>query len=208
VPCVTSSLLALEGEQDGSRTPSGPASGDLTGNYPNPDLAPGAVTGADIGDNSLTGVQIDESTLGLVPNAANATNATNATNVNGLQARAFHYAENAGRSLKTFLSLGGFLIGASCSAGPVIDIVAGSSVNNSYVRSSNTATDSDFDSGQTIDLDNPDADGARTVSYRAGAAAAASTTFDSQSVSASLSYDTDPVTGPDCQIAGTATGRP
>lgn len=42
---------------------SGPASGDLTGNYPNPDIAENAVGSLEVSNNTLTGSDIDESTL-------------------------------------------------------------------------------------------------------------------------------------------------
>src|SRR5919108_5589278 len=49
--------------------PSGAASGDLTGSYPNPEIAVGAVKTLSVSDNSLTGADIDESTLDQVPSA-------------------------------------------------------------------------------------------------------------------------------------------
>lgn len=45
--------------------PSGPAGGVLTGTYPNPTLASGSVTGDVVAPDTLTGADIDESTLQL-----------------------------------------------------------------------------------------------------------------------------------------------
>jgi hypothetical protein len=46
-----------------------PAGGDLTGTYPNPSIAANAVNSGKVSDGSLTGSDIDESTLGKVGDA-------------------------------------------------------------------------------------------------------------------------------------------
>jgi hypothetical protein len=46
------------------------AGGDLTGTYPNPDIRSGTINGTDVAPNSLTGNEVDESTLGQVPDSA------------------------------------------------------------------------------------------------------------------------------------------
>lgn len=57
----------------------GPAGGDLTGNYPNPDIAAGAVGTNEVGADVLTGGDINESTLGQVPSAGSAGSVANLT---------------------------------------------------------------------------------------------------------------------------------
>jgi hypothetical protein len=46
------------------------AGGDLTGAFPSPQIRAGAVTAGKVAPNGLTGNEIDESTLGQVPNSA------------------------------------------------------------------------------------------------------------------------------------------
>jgi hypothetical protein len=57
------------GAAGGGGTISGPAGGDLTGTYPKPQIRPNAIGSGHVLDNSLTGADIDESTLGPVPSA-------------------------------------------------------------------------------------------------------------------------------------------
>jgi hypothetical protein len=54
-------VTALENKQTtqvNQTTATGPASGDLTGSFPNPTIAANAVTGANVADSSLTGAEI------------------------------------------------------------------------------------------------------------------------------------------------------
>jgi hypothetical protein len=182
-------------------------------------LANGAVTGNKVGADTLTGTNIDESTLGEVPsaNTANiastagsansATSAIDATNVDGLQVRGFQYREAAGTGTKSFLSLGGLVLGAACSAGGGITVIAGSSADNSYVRSDNGQVDKDFDPGADLPVGSATANtgGANFVAYRKGSSLNGSTTFDGPSVTATFAYE---AAASGCYLTGTATGRP
>lgn len=74
---IDESTLAFAGQ--GPAPPTGPAGGDLTGNYPNPligvdtvgtaALVDGSVGSPEVGNDALTGADIKESTLGQVPSA-------------------------------------------------------------------------------------------------------------------------------------------
>ena len=164
----------------------------------------------------LTGENIDESTLGQVPsavdalnagNASSAANAGNATNLNGLQARAFHYAQNLNTGNESFLSLGGLVIFALCEADGDIQITAGTGTNGSYIRATNAQVDATFNTNESIDVDNGLSNGVVTITYRQGPAAAASTTFNSESVTATVGFD-ESAGSPNCIASGTALGRP
>jgi hypothetical protein len=54
------------GSGTGGGAPSGPAGGALKGTYPNPTVAANSIGTNEVADNSLTGADIDESTLGQV----------------------------------------------------------------------------------------------------------------------------------------------
>jgi hypothetical protein len=74
--CPSGQAIRVVGESGGvtcqaltGSSPLGPAGGDLTGNYPNPAIRSNAVNSAKVGDDSLTGADVAEPTLGRVPSA-------------------------------------------------------------------------------------------------------------------------------------------
>lgn len=71
-------LYSKEGADAASLGAGADAGGDLEGTYPDPTIAPNAVTGAEVLDESLTGADLDESTLARVPRAAEALTASQA----------------------------------------------------------------------------------------------------------------------------------
>jgi hypothetical protein len=56
-------VAGLQGEQGGGRTPSGPAGGDLTGTFPNPQIDDNAVTTGELADGSVTNAKLGDSAV-------------------------------------------------------------------------------------------------------------------------------------------------
>jgi hypothetical protein len=104
----------------------GPAGGDLTGNFPDPLIKLGAVTGSKVAANSLDGTNIDESTLGKVPSS------TNSDAVGGLQIRKirFDVPVNTPPSPVEVLNLGGLVMTAQCPDSGGIDVKARTTKND------------------------------------------------------------------------------
>jgi hypothetical protein len=58
-------ITALEGQGTTAGPPTGPAGGALSGQYPNPGIGTGAVGSAEVADNSLTGTDFLDGSLGI-----------------------------------------------------------------------------------------------------------------------------------------------
>ena len=183
----------------GARGPQGPpgpatgaAGGDLTGNYPNPSITGGAVNSAKVGDNSLTGADINESTLGVVPNA---------DEVDGLDARAIRFRAAANTGEQTILTLGALTLKASCNILGDLSVIANTSRNDTNIDATGATGDEDFDTGENFDvLAGGDDDVVGTLTHSTGGTLF--TGFSTITVSFMAAEDTSPA----CVFAGTAMG--
>ncbi|MGA8219676.1 MAG: hypothetical protein WB771_14025 [Solirubrobacterales bacterium] len=99
-----------------------------------------AVTGFMTANDTLTGEQINESTLGTVPSAST---------VNGSQVLQVSYRVPEGSPTKTLFSLAGLTVTASCPAGPNVVVDATTDTNGSIIGlSGGPGVDDTFDAGE------------------------------------------------------------
>lgn len=107
--------------------------------------------------DTLTGVEIKESTLGTVPNA---TSAEGAGNVGGFKFSKLTFRANLNTGTTTIFDNAGLTIRGACSAAGVLLVSAITTKDNSMIRGVNVATaavtsyeaDDDFDTGQTFNF--------------------------------------------------------
>jgi len=126
------------------------------------DIAKNAVSSKQIKNDSVTGTDVKESTLGEVPSATNA-------RVAGNGAVRIHYTGTVGSSTQTIFSAGGLVIKATCVSATDLQMTMESTVGHAAVFAdshahdgsgnddSDTANDvpqqGDFDAGQPVRID-------------------------------------------------------
>jgi hypothetical protein len=127
-------------------------------------IARRAVDSSLVGSDALTGANIQESSLGTVPNA---TNADNAAKVNGLAVQKFFFQKPAITASAPVLSVNGLTLNAGCNSGPNLSVSATTTVSGTIIHSGGTwnggvaaeqdfyVENNDFNVGNTFDpLDN------------------------------------------------------
>jgi hypothetical protein len=109
-------------------------------------IAQRAIDSSLVGSDALTGSNIQEASLGTVPNA---TNAENATKVNGLAVQKFFFRGPAVTASAPVLTIGGLTLNAGCNSGTNLSVSATTTVSGAIVHSGGTwnpggATGKDF----------------------------------------------------------------
>ena len=125
---IDNSLSGADINEDGLNVgkpggpPNGPAAGDLAGTYPNPAIGADKVTSGKVANNTLTGDDVNEATLGQVPNAASLSGFTQFSFISNSV-----YTVDPAPAVGTDLGDGTFSIDTSCTAGD--RLIAGGPAN-------------------------------------------------------------------------------
>jgi hypothetical protein len=93
------------------------------------DIAKNVVTSKQVKNDSLTGNDVKESTLGTVPSATSAATATTAAN----GAARIHYTGQVGAATTTIFNGGGLVLKATCASATDLQITAESTVDNAAI---------------------------------------------------------------------------
>ena len=108
-----------------------------------PKVKNGSLRGGDVRNETLTGLDIDESTLGKVASAGAADSATTANSANtansadsvdGMSFARINYRGDTGTAATPILTLNGLTVSASCSAGPTLAISATTAVDGALLH--------------------------------------------------------------------------